>query len=158
MYSNPPDREYIAQYYKLPAEWASIDRITQLAQTQLSIQATQALALDAKAIGVLAAALALLGVADSKSRTAAIVLFIICSIVALLAVAARGAEETGADLVELLRHHTERATMSIDDVATVLARRAIQAREDNRGRLRRKYVATSLATLILLVGIIVLIA
>jgi hypothetical protein len=143
----------------LGADLGTLERMRTVGEAQVGVQATYAASLDAQAVGLLAVDIALIGVlaAVRVSTVAlpphwalALVPLGISAVLAMLAASVVGAPAMGADLVEVLIYQDSHGPLPPINLAELLARRAIQAREENFVHLSRKRRLMSFAVLALI--------
>ncbi len=151
-------RSEAAESAALSTDPDSVQRLREVAETQLGLQADYASSLDTQALTLLTVDVALFGILTSVlvSPTSlprywayTLIPLGLSLLLAALAAAIRGAPATGADIVEVLMHQQNSGEIPAADLSVLLARRAIEGREQNLVQLGRKQRATSRGVLAL---------
>jgi hypothetical protein len=159
------ERREIAEFSALPSDEGSVQRLHEVAQTQLGLQADYASSLDTQALTLLTIDVALAGIAISvlvsgvslpQHCVFALAPLGLSFILAYFAVA-YGSLATGADIVEVLKHQDKEGKIGAAELNVLLARRAIEARERNLVQLDRKRRTTSRGVLALLAAFLLLV-
>jgi hypothetical protein len=162
---NREERSEIARSSDLSSDEGSVQRLREVAETQLALQADNASSLDTQALTLLTVDVAFFGILTSVLVSPvslppywawALVPLGLSLGLAFVAAAVRGAPATGADLVEVLRHKRSAGEIPAAGLSVLLARRAIEARELNLVQLGRKQRATSRGVLALFSSCLVL--
>jgi hypothetical protein len=159
------ERLRIAQSSELSADEGSVQRLREVAEAQLGLQADYASSLDTQALTLLTVDVALAGIAVSVlvSGTSlpqhwvfALVPLGLSFAMAYFVVTVYGPLATGADIVEVLKHQDTQGKIDAAELNLLLARRAIEARELNLAQLDRKQRTTSRGVLALLAAFLLL--
>jgi hypothetical protein len=165
------ERREIAESSTLSSDEGSVQRLREVAETQLGLQADYASSLDTQALTLLTVDVALAGIAISLliARVSlpghsafTLAPLGLSFILAGYALTAYGSLATGADIVEVLAHQNDRGLdIPSAELNVLLARRAIEARELNLVQLGRKQRTASrgvlaLFTAFLLLGVLAL--